>query len=401
MKNKKVCVVGLGYIGLPTAVLIAKNGFNVVGVDIDDVRRSKIQEGSIFPEEPCLDKELEKVLRNKKFAVKSEPSKSEIFIIAVPTPVLDDKSPSLEKVFLAIDSITEFIESGNWIVIESTLSIGAMREISSYLKGKLDDNTSFNLAYSPERVLPGNILYELQNNSRIIGTDDISCSSAIVEFYQEFIDGDVRLTSFEMAELVKLTENSFRDVNIAFANELSLICSKRNLNVANLIELSNLHPRVNILTPGIGVGGHCIAVDPWFLVNAEPDETKLIRTARMRNLEKTQWVIHDILKKYDELKKIKPYITKVVCFGLSYKANSADTRESPALYIYRALIDKNIDVVAVDPLVATGTVIDMPMDIVEISDDMMPVILVAHDCFGVFEFPPYPIDYCDCLKENT
>lgn len=333
---EKVVVVGLGYIGLPTAALIASRGTKVVGVDINPHVVKTVSSGAIHIAEPDLDGLVQKVVSNGALAVSTEPEKADVFMIAVPTPIDPSNRPDLTYVMTAIDAIAGFLEPGNLVILESTSPIGTTEKIAKRILekrpelqlGTADGAASIHVAYCPERVLPGRILTELVNNDRCIGGVTPACTRRAQRFYKTFVRGACVATTARTAELVKLTENAYRDTNIAFANELSLICDQFGINVWEAIDLANRHPRVNVLRPGPGVGGHCIAVDPWFIIDAAPDLARIMRTSREVNNRKTAVVIERSEAMIDE----HPY-ANVACCGLAFKANVDDLRESPALEI--------------------------------------------------------------------
>ena len=338
---KKVCIIGLGYIGLPTAALIANKGFKVHGVDIQESIIKKINKGKIHIIEPGLDKYVKNAVEIGNLKAASKPQKSDIFIITVPTPI-KNKKPDLSFVESAIKMIIPYLEKNNQIIIESTCPVGTTEYINEKIlkDTNLKDNDIF-LAYCPERVLPGNIFFELENNDRIIGGVNNKSTKKVVEFYNKFVKGKLLETDSKTAEMVKLTENSFRDINIAFANEISILCEENNVDVWELVDLANKHPRVNILEPGPGVGGHCIAVDPWFLVSSNNKSSKLIRTAREVNLNKEKWVINKILDSNNKT---------VTIYGITFKPDIDDIRESPSLNIANYLQKiKKLDVKIVEP----------------------------------------------------
>ena len=294
MNSNKVCVIGLGYIGLPTAALLADNGFSVCGVDINETVVKIINNGQIHIIEPDLDKLVESTVNSKNLFAKAKPIESDVFLIAVPTPFKNNHEPNIDFVINATISLIEVIKPGNLIILESTSPIGTTELILETLMKNNVDTSEIFIAHCPERVLPGNILFELIHNDRIVGGINANSSNKAKQFYQTFVKGEVLITDSRTAELCKLVENSFRDVNIAFANELSIICNSANINVWELIKLANRHPRVNILKPGVGVGGHCIAVDPWFIVSQFPNDSKLIKQARSSNNNKTDWVVKNV-----------------------------------------------------------------------------------------------------------
>ena len=341
----KVAVVGLGYIGLPTAALIASRGMKVVGIDNNLEVVKTVASGAIHISEPDLDGLVQKVVSNGLLVVASRPEPADVFIIAVPTPIDSENRPDLRSVMSAVDSIAEILAPGNLVILESTSPIGTtenvakrISEIRPELKvGPIDGpgSTNISIAYCPERVLPGRILTELVNNDRCIGGITASCARRAQRFYKTFVRGACVATTARTAELVKLTENAFRDTNIAFANELSLICDRHEINVWEVIDLANRHPRVNVLKPGPGVGGHCIAVDPWFIIDSAPDIARVMRTSREVNNDKTAQVI----KRAEALIDDNPN-ANVACCGLAFKANVDDLRESPALEIALHLAHK-------------------------------------------------------------
>ena len=347
-----VCVVGLGYIGLPTAAVIADCGLKVAGVDVQQEVVSKINRGDVHIVEPGLKELVAQTVQNGALTASLDPVAAEVFIIAVPTPITSaGKRPDIKFVLEALNSIARFI---NKRLIDnfrkSTSPPGTTKMIASTLsklRPELDvplvatDKADINIAYCPERVLPGKIIDELRENDRIIGGITPKCAERAKNFYSKFVNGScVCVTSSEVAEVCKLSENSYRDVNIAFANELSMICDNLNISVDEVIAVANRHPRVDILRPGPGVGGHCIAVDPWFLVDADPENAKLIRAAREVNLQKTSWTIKRICEFINALKNTtaKDFLPTVAIYGLSFKPNIDDLRESPALEITKNLL---------------------------------------------------------------
>ena len=352
MKKKTVCVIGLGYIGLPTAALIASNGFLVSGIDIDENIVSTINEGKIHIIENDLEVSVKSAVLSGQLKAFSKIQQSDIYIICVPTPFHRKKNipePNIDYVLSATKSIAPFIKSGDLIILESTCPVGTTKNIQQTLIDCGANLEDVHIAYCPERVLPGKIMTELVENDRIIGGLTSISTKKVIDFYRLFVNGNIAETDAKTAEMCKLAENSFRDLNIAFANELSMICIKQGIDVWNLIKLANKHPRVNILQPGIGVGGHCIAVDPWFIISQDTENTKLIRTAREVNNYKTKWVIDKIKSNVDNCipkKGIKP---KIVCLGLAYKPNIDDLRESKALEVAETLLAEGYEVITVEP----------------------------------------------------
>lgn len=339
--NKSVCVIGLGYIGLPTAALLASHGYQVLGVDINPETLACIQSGSAHIAEADLDTLIESAITSGKLKISTQPAPSNIYIIAVPTPLNKDNSPDLRSVEAAFDSITPHLKKGDLIILESTCPVGTTAAMLKRVNSQRPDLLEkFHLAYCPERVMPGQILKELVNIDRVVGGITPTCTQRAIDFYQTFVQGKSFGTDSKTAELCKLAENCFRDVNIAFANELSIICDQQGIDVWHLIQLANLHPRVNILQPGCGVGGHCIAVDPWFIVNQLPESTQLLKAARAVNDSKAQWVLQKIHEAVDVYQVEQGKIPQIACLGIAYKANVNDVRESPAIEIVTKLSEK-------------------------------------------------------------
>ena len=350
----KCCVIGLGYIGLPTAAILAKSGHLVVGVDVDQERIDLINKGNIYFNEPNLDKLVYEVVNNNKLIACNKILSADIFIIAVPTPFIKNDSglpkPDLSFIENVASSLSDVLVEGNTVIIESTIPVGTTRKIADMIlvKSNLKEN-QIRFAHCPERVLPGKILDEIIYNNRIVGGLNIEDSSFIKTFYETFCKGEITITDANTAEMVKLSENAFRDVNIAYANELSMFCDKFGINVSELVRLANKHPRVNILSPSCGVGGHCIAVDPWFLVNSDKGNTNLIRTAREVNLKKTEWVIDKIIKKINLMQLQYEKKISIGCFGMTFKPDIDDCRESPALKIINNLVSSGYEISICEP----------------------------------------------------
>ena len=341
---KTVCVVGLGYIGLPTASLLGTKGYKVHGVDVSKDVVDTINQGKIHIVEPDLDILVKSAVRSGNLTAGLEPQKADIFILAVPTPFKAGHEPDLSYIETATRKISPHIEPGNIVILESTSPIGTTEEVVARILEDAghDIEKDIFIAHCPERVLPGRILTELVQNDRIVGGITEAATEKTAEFYKTFVRGEVLATDARTAEMAKLTENAFRDVNIAFANELSLVCDQEHINVWEMISLANRHPRVNILQPGPGVGGHCIAVDPWFIVARAPKLARLIRTAREVNDHKPEWVIEKVRRSANKFKH--PVIG---CLGLAFKANVDDLRESPAVAIVRKLQAEGIGEVLV------------------------------------------------------
>lgn len=362
MSYKSVSVIGLGYIGLPTAALIASHMHNVIGVDVnEDVVRS-VNAGVLHTVEPGLaDLLAESVTKGWVRAV-AAPEPAEVFIIAVPTPITEDKKPDLSYVKAAALSLIPALRKGTLVILESTSPVGTSEQMSTWLAKERPDLTfphqagegaDVQIAYCPERILPGKMLHELVHNDRVVGGLNDKASAMAVEFYKIFVQGQIITTNARTAEMCKLAENSFRDVNIAFANELSMICDKLDIDVWELIKLANRHPRVNILQPGCGVGGHCIPVDPWFIVNSTPKDARLIRTAREINDHKPGWVVEKVKQAIaaflaEHPEKVETEVL-VACWGITYKSNTNDVRNSPALQIVRCIARLSCRLAIIEP----------------------------------------------------
>jgi UDP-N-acetyl-D-mannosaminuronic acid dehydrogenase len=389
---QNIVVMGLGYIGLPTASILATKGHQVLGVDVNASAVETINQGKIHIVEPDLDILVRAAVNSGNLRAALEPAAADVFILAVPTPFKkengsESKIPDLHYIEAATKAIAPCLTAGNLVILESTSPVGTTERVESIIRDLrpdlYDDNDPNHrrpiyVAHCPERVLPGHIMHELVNNDRIVGGNDKQSAEKARDLYKSFCSGQIFLTDSKTAELAKLIENSYRDVNIGFANELSLICDKLGINVWELIELANKHPRVNILQPGPGVGGHCIAVDPWFVVAAAPEEARLIRTAREVNDNKPQWVINKVMSKADRFKK--PVIG---CLGLAFKANIDDLRESPALDITRKLIASGVgEIMACEPNV-NGHFKEFPLyelsQVIKEADILL--VLVDHEEF--------------------
>lgn len=351
---ESVCVVGLGYIGLPTAATIASRGIEVFGIDIREEVVERLNAGHSHFSEPDLDLVLSAVVAKKKLRGFTTPQPADAFIIAVPTPFNDDHSPDLSYVDSAARSIASVLEPGNLVILESTSPVGTTERLARIIQEEnprlvppLPENESPNihLAYCPERILPGQMMRELIYNDRIIGGMTTRCTELAKSIYETFVTGNLYPARTRVAEMVKLVENSYRDVNIAFANEISIVCEHLGVDVWDTIRLANCHPRVNILSPGCGVGGHCIAVDPWFLIQPYPEDTRLMRAARDGNDFKRDYVFDKICKAAARMRE-----PVIACLGVTYKPDVDDVRESPALHIANELAEKGVGrVLAVDP----------------------------------------------------
>lgn len=349
-----ISIVGLGYIGLPTAAVFASRKVKVIGVDVNQHAVDMINRGQIHIVEPGLDMVVHAAVSEGYLRATTKAEPADAFLIAVPTPFKNGPTgphhPDMDYIESASKSIAAVLKAGDLVILESTSPVGATEQMASWLADARPDLTfpqthgeasDIRIAHCPERVLPGQVLRELVHNDRVIGGMTPKCSDAATRLYKSFVEGECVITNARTAEMCKLTENSFRDVNIAFANELSIVCDKLEINVWELIKLANRHPRVNILQPGPGVGGHCIAVDPWFIVSAVPEEARLIRTAREVNDSKPEWVINKVnlaVAKYLQANPTKTAKDVIIaCFGLSFKPDIDDLRESPALEIVRKI----------------------------------------------------------------
>lgn len=359
---KTISMIGLGYIGLPTATMFASRKKKVIGVDVNQHAVDTINQGKIHIIEPDLDILVQAVVQQGYLRATTKPEPAEAFLIAVPTPFTEGHKPDLSYIEAAAKAIAPVLEKGNLVILESTSPVGTTEKLAEWLAAARPDlsfpqqkqeSADIQIAYCPERVLPGKVVQELVSNDRVIGGMTRTATFMAAALYKTFVQGDLVATNARTAEMCKLTENSFRDVNIAFANELSIICDGLDINVWELIALANRHPRVNILQPGAGVGGHCIAVDPWFIVATSPDDAKIIRMAREVNEHKPAWVIEkvkvaisDVLSKSPE-KRMEDI--KVACLGLAFKPDIDDLRESPALEIAQKISQLGCQTFAVEP----------------------------------------------------
>lgn len=384
MKKKTICVVGLGYIGLPTAALLASSGYQVVGVDVSAHAVETINQGLIHIVEPDLDAYVRSAVASGKLKAFTTPQAGDIYMICVPTPFHEGEGipqPNIDFVLAATRSIASYVKAGDMVILESTSPVGTTQKMSEILSDVGVDVSTIFMAYCPERVLPGKIMMELVENDRVVGGLTPEATQQVSSFYRTFVRGAVLETEAKTAEMCKLTENSFRDVNISFANELSMICAKDGINVWNLIQLANRHPRVNILQPGAGVGGHCIAVDPWFIVARDPENAQLIRTAREVNNRKTGWVIDQIKIAAADATAKTGRKAKIACLGLAFKPDIDDLRESPAAHIAQALLAQGYDLVAVEPNIEE----DSRFTLVELSEALSSAdvlaVLVKHRQF--------------------
>lgn len=357
-----ISMIGLGYIGLPTATLFASRKKKVIGVDVSQHAVDTINQGKIHIVEPELDMLVHAAVTEGYLRATIQPEPADAFLIAVPTPFTDGHKPDLSYIESAAKGIAPVLKKGDLVVLESTSPVGATEQLADWLSAARPDlslpqqageDADVQVAHCPERVLPGHVVRELVSNDRVIGGMTKKASQMAVALYKTFVEGECIVTNARTAEMCKLTENSFRDVNIAFANELSMICDKLDINVWELIALANRHPRVNILQPGAGVGGHCIAVDPWFIVDTTPDEARIIRTAREVNDHKPEWVLEKVKAAMADALAKKPGSTmadiKVACLGLAFKPDIDDLRESPAVEITQHVAQLGCQVLAVEP----------------------------------------------------
>lgn len=358
----RISMIGLGYIGLPTATMFASRKKKVIGVDVNQHAVDTINQGKIHIVEPDLDMLVQATVQQGYLKATTVPEPADAFLIAVPTPFKEGHKPDLSYIEAAAKSIAPVLAKGNLVILESTSPVGTTEKLAEWLAlarpdlsfpQQKQESADIQIAYCPERVLPGKVVQELVSNDRVIGGMTRTATFMAATLYKTFVQGDLVETNARTAEMCKLTENSFRDVNIAFANELSMICDKLQINVWELIALANRHPRVNILQPGAGVGGHCIAVDPWFIVDTSPDESRMIRTAREVNEHKPEWVLQKINSAIADVLAAKPgkkvAEVKVACLGLAFKPNIDDLRQSPAVEIVENLINIGCTIFIVEP----------------------------------------------------
>jgi UDP-N-acetyl-D-mannosaminuronic acid dehydrogenase len=378
-REKSVSVIGLGYIGLPTAALLASKGYMVKGMDINEHAVETINKGEIHIVEPDLDAYVRSAVANGKLKAYSDVQAGDIYIVCVPTPFHADSElpkPNVNYVREAVQSISPHVKGGDIVILESTSPVGTTEMVIDVLQKNGVDTSAIFVAYCPERVLPGKIMTELVDNARVIGGVNSQSTKVVAAFYRTFVNGEILEAEAKTAEMCKLTENSFRDVNIAFANELSVLCDNNGVDVWELIKLANHHPRVNILQPGTGVGGHCIAVDPWFIVSQDPDNSRIIKTAREINDSKPEWVVDKIKAAADSMTT-----KKVACLGLAFKPDIDDLRESPAVRVVESLIEQGFDVFCVEPNINEHekyNLIDIKKAIAEFD---VIVLLVKHKEF--------------------
>lgn len=380
------CILGLGYIGLPTAAVLARAGHHVIGVDINPQVVDSVNLGRAHIAEPELDEAVYDAVHSGHLSAQLTPSAADVFLITVPTPLDSDgcqiPQPNISYVLDAARAIAHVLRPGNLVLLESTSPVGTTETVAeeiSKISGLSRDQ--FLVSYCPERVLPGRTFQELISNDRVIGGLTPTAAHAGKAFYSTFCEGELLSTTARTAELVKLTENSFRDVNIAFANELSLVCDHLDINVRELIRLANHHPRVNILQPGCGVGGHCIAVDPWFVAAAAPHCTPLIQSARRTNDAKSRWVIDQVQARAAALELELGRPALIGCFGLAFKPDVDDLRESPALHITTELLVAGLHVLACEPNLSHHPTVKLHSIEHVLAEADLLVFLVAHSRF--------------------
>jgi len=379
----KAVFMGLGYIGLPTAAVVASNGIDVLGVDTNLLVVDTINDGKIHIVEPNLAAVVSKVVCSGKLRASTVPEEADAFFIVVPTPFKVNHRADISFVESATKAVIPYLKEGSLFVIESTSPVRTTERMASLIfKTRPELKDKIFIAYCPERVLPGNVLYELVHNDRVIGGINRESTLKAMEFYNIFTKGELHPTNDRTAEMCKLTENSSRDAQIAFANELSMICDKMDVNVWELIRLANRHPRVNILKPGCGVGGHCIAVDPWFIVSDYPEQAMLIKRARETNDYKSDWCANKVIESCNQFEKFHQREPVVACMGLAFKPNIDDLRESPAKYITsRVISEARAEILVVEPNISEHVSFNLAkMEEAYKRADII-VWLVKHDAF--------------------
>jgi len=398
----KTVLMGLGYVGLPTAAIVASKGIQVLGVDVNPEVVEKINHGNIHILEPHLDKMVKSVVKNGKLSASLAPEEADAFFIAVPTPFKQNHRADISFIESATRMVLPFLREGNLFVIESTSPVMTTEKIAGIIfKERPELKEKLYIAYCPERVLPGNALYELEHNPRVIGGLNPESADKAAEFYAQFVQGELHKTNARTAEMCKLVENSSRDVQIAFANELSMICHNVGINVWDLIKLASQHPRANILQPGCGVGGHCIAVDPWFIVSDFPEQAQIIKRARETNDYKADWCVNRVLAACDDFSHKTDKYPTVACMGLAFKPDIDDLRESPAKYITSRIVSETqANVFVVEPNIKshkTFNIVD-PQEAYQKAD--IVAWLVRHKEFLNIPMDPDKIelDFCGVRK---
>jgi len=384
MDKKKICVLGLGYIGLPTAAMFATHGHQIVGVDVKEEIINALNNGKITINEPYLDIMVQAAVTSGNLVAQKEPERADVFIIAVPTPITEDKKADMAFVISATESIVPYLEEGNTIILESTSPIGTVKELMVPIleKSGLKVGSQLFLAHSPERVLPGKILIELVENNRIVGGIDKKSSEIVRDLYKTFVKGEIFITDATTAEMCKMMENTFRDVNIALANELAIICEKAGINAWEVINLCNKHPRVNIHQPGPGVGGHCIAVDPWFIVEKFPEDSQLIGMARNNN----DRMPRHVLDRINEILENVPGKKKVCILGITYKPDVDDIRESPIIHLIDLMeAQGGFDIRVYDPFVSEHRYLHRDIEAAAAGCDLL-VLGVNHKVFDKINY---------------
>ncbi|MEH7348652.1 nucleotide sugar dehydrogenase [Gottfriedia acidiceleris] len=401
----KICTMGLGYIGLPTSAMFAKFGANVIGVDLHQHVIDKLNQGEIHIEEPGLGDVMKEVVGSGHFKASLTPEEADVFIIAVPTPNLEDeyRSCDLSYVLSATKSVIPFLKKGNVLIVESTI---APRSMDDFVKPLVEEagfviGEDIFLVHCPERVLPGQIMHELISNNRIVGGITPACAEAGAKVYELFVKGEIIKTDAKTAEMSKLMENTYRDVNIALANELTKVCNHLDINVLDVIEMANKHPRVNIHQPGPGVGGHCLAVDPYFIVAKAPEQAKIIQLSRDTNNSMPEFVVENIKKLTSEVSN-----PKIAVFGVTYKGNVDDMRESPAMDIVSLLKENKMNISIFDPHVQSESLGNVSIE-EAINGAHLIVVLTDHNEFKNLDYDfiiekmarPVLFDTRNCVKE--
>jgi UDP-N-acetyl-D-mannosaminuronic acid dehydrogenase len=399
----EVVTIGLGYIGLPTSALIASHETNVLGVDINQHVVDTINEGKIHIVEPDLDEIVSKAVSNGFFKASTKPTSADVYLIVVPTPFKGNHEPDISFVEAATKSVIPLLKKGDLYIIESTSPVGTTEKMKNLIFSiRPELKNKIYIAYCPERVLPGNVMYELVENDRVIGGINESSTDKAVAFYSKYVKGDLHKTNARSAEMCKLVENSSRDVQIAFANELSLICDKADINVWDLIALANKHPRVNILQPGCGVGGHCIAVDPYFIISEFPKESKIISNAREINNYKSDWCVEKIKSTALQFKIDNNRNPKIALMGLAFKPNIDDLRQSPAKYIAQKVLqnDSNGNCFIVEPNIKEHNEFKLTNYHEAVKQADIVAFLVAHDEFKTLRLTrdTLMLDFCGITK---